>query len=141
MGLRRFGRGEAVIDESVLSPELVAYAGSLGFQVRVVPKRDMPHPDYEGCCDPARMEIRLSSSLDPEDDLSQMLAHEIGHAEQWRDGKRYWELTPMDPVIYFSGEMDAIARGRKHVPDMGKNFWANYHFYMKVLGLDHMGRS
>lgn len=88
-------------------------------------------------CNPGQEVLVISGSA-PTWHVPQMLAHEIGHAEQWREGVYY---SGTDPVRNFEHEMDAVKRGEKHVGDMRANYQVNYHGYAEIYGIIHLGRS
>ena len=136
-----------------LPPALVQRVRKLDFDVLVLHPLEFHSPardrGYIAYCHPSpwepaeRGEVVVSSSTDPSW-VPAALAHEIGHAEQWREhGVLWWNAQFRDPVLHFQCEMDAVERGRKLLPgpDMDDNYWGNYLGYMDRLGLAEMGRS
>jgi hypothetical protein len=129
----------------VTENELKSLAGALGFKVIVAEREEDLYinkvhgvTSYSAYISPSTAEIGVSGTLPP-DDRMEALAHEVGHALQWRDGAY---SVGTDPIKHFNCEMDAIKRAEELLgKKMYRNYWANYHGYMDRLGLDHMGRS
>ena len=92
---------------------------------------------WAGYINPGAELIVVSGSCETRH-IPQVLAHELGHAEQFREGVYY---TGNDQIRYFQHEMDAVQRGEKHVGDMRANYDANYYGYAESLGVIHLGRS
>ncbi len=120
--------------------DLVCRAWDLGMVVKIAQDFDefkmIEEQRWAAYFQPSRMKIVLSGSYSPAY-TAQDLAHEIGHAEQWREGNWY---CGRDGVRLFECEMDAVKRGARYI-DMTENYWANFLGYGERLGLEHLGRS
>jgi hypothetical protein len=123
--------------------DLVARAWDLNFDVEIASMHQECSFKLSGwmaACQPTwtgQGMITLSGSIEPKDSL-EILAHEIGHAEQWRE-KAYYMGD--DVVKLFKDEVDATERGRKYVNITSEFFWGNYLSYSELLGMEHLGRS
>lgn len=121
--------------------DLVFKAWDLNFKVKIaddpVELEELDRNNWAGYCNPNQEVLVISGSI-PFWELPQVLAHEIGHAQQWREGVYY---RGTDNVRNFEHEMDAVKRGEKLGIDMRANREANYHGYADVFGIIHLGRS
>ena len=130
-----------------LSLDLVCRAWDLGYRIVVAEEWDdwgerLCSYGFGAMISPAHRVIAIRSVWDKKTG-NQMLAHELGHAEQFADGTYTHEPFPTIPYDYerkFFIEMDAIERGSKYIR-MDENYRYNFEGYAEKWGIFEMGRS